>query len=329
MYEGSNVLVTGGTGMIGQQLTRLLLDRGANVRVASLDPPSRAPDEVDFRRGNLMHADFCKEIVEGIDHVFHLAGVKGSTGIGQRRAASFMTPLLAFNTLMMEAAHKADVDRYLYTSSVAVYPPAQVFEEEDAWSGPPHEADKYAAWAKRMGELLAEAYQEEFGWDEIATVRPANVYGPWDNFDPETAMVIPALISRIARGEDPLTVWGDGSAKRDFIFSRDVARGMLLALEEGADGSAYNLGGGDAISIRELVDTLLEVVPESPDVEWDTDKPTGEAIRRMDMTRAREKLGFEPQVSLEEGLQETVDWFHKHRADADDRYDVFEEDSLV
>lgn len=311
-YKNKNVLVTGGTGLIGRPLVELLLQAGANVRVASLDEVSRCPKGAEFVPGNLMHLDFCRQVVSGIDYVFHVAGVKGSVGIGVSRAASFFVPALMVNTNMMEAARQAGVKRYLFTSSVAVYPPAQVFREDDAWSGDPHPTDRYAAWAKRMGELQAETYKHEYGWDKIAIVRPLNVYGPWDNFDPETAMVIPALIER-ALSETPLRVWGDGSAIRDFIYSEDVARGMMLALEKGADCIPINLGSGRGISIGELVETILSQLLTPPTVFWDTTKETGEKAKIMDITRAREKLGFEPRISLKEGIKRTIDWYLTHR----------------
>ena len=323
MYANAKVLVTGGTGMVGIQLVHLLQEAGAKVRVASLDDPSRVGTDVEFMRGNLMHWEFCQSIVTGMDFVFHLAGVKGSVGIGNSRAATFFVPHLLMNTLMMEAAFQADIQRYLYTSSIAVYHPTDTFIEDQAWDGPPHPTDKYAAWAKRMGELQAEAYQTEHGWDRIAIVRPANIYGPFDNFDPKSAMVIPALISRVAGGEDPLVVWGDGSAIRDFIFSSDVARGMLLALEKGANCIPVNLGSGQGISIRELVESIVASFDHRPQVDWDTSKPSGQPIRVMDTSRAQESLGFIPSISISQGIRETVEWYSANNDLTDTRYNVF------
>ena len=329
MYRNKRVLVTGGTGMIGIQVVNLLLERGAQVRVASLDDPSRAHSDVEFFQGNLMEWEFCKRMADGLDFVFHVAGIKGSVGIGEKRAASFFVPHILMNTMMMEAARQAGVERYLYTSSIAVFHPTDVFVEDRAWDGPPHESDRYAAWAKRMGELQADAYRAEYEWDRIAIVRPANVYGPFDNFDPETAMVVPALISRVAAGENPLVVWGDGSAVRDFIFARDCAEGMLLALEKGANGKPVNLGSGRGVSVKEVVEAVVACFDDPPEVVWDTDKPAGQPVRLMDTTRAREMLGFTARTSIGEGVRETVEWFLGNRDAAARRYSVFDQQKIL
>ncbi len=329
MYKNKKVLVTGGTGMIGKALVDRLIDAGAEVRVASLDDPSRVGPGVEFFQGNLMEWEFCEKITKGMDYVFHVAGIKGSTGIGATRAASFFTPHILMNTLMMEAAYRANVERYLFTSSIAVYHPVEVFEEDKAWDGPPHPTDRYAAWAKRMGELQAEAYKVEYGWDKIAIVRPANVYGPYDNFDPGTAMVIPALIARIAGGEDPLVVWGDGSAIRDFIFADDCAEGMMLAMQNGADCTPINLGSGARTSIRDIVEAICACFDDPPEIVWDTTKPAGQPVRLMDMSRARERIGFVPRTSLQDGIRQTVEWYLSHRDVAVKRYNVFHQDSFL
>jgi len=309
--------------MIGRQLVPLLLDAGAEVRVAALDDPSLSDSRTDYRRGDLTDRAFCDAIVDGQDMVFHLAGIKGAAGLSERRPASFFVPLILMNTQMMEAARCAGVERYLYTSSIAVYEPKPVFVEDEAWEGPPHPGDRFPSWAKRMGELQAEAYKIEHGWDKIAIVRPANVYGPGDDFSPN-GMVIPSLIRRVVEGESPLVVWGDGSTVRDFIFSRDVARGMMLAIEKGADCTPMNLGSGDGVAIRDLVEALLSVLDEPPEVVWDTSKPTGEPIRLMDMSRAREKIGFQPQTSLAEGVKETLDWYLENGGASASRFSAFD-----
>jgi GDP-L-fucose synthase len=208
-----------------------------------------------------------------------------------------------------------------------VYAPAEVFFEDDVWETFPSKNDRFAGWAKRMGELQAQAYGIEYGWRDIAVVRPANVYGPYDNFDPNNAMVIPSLINRALGGENPLVVWGDGSAVRDFIHARDVAKGMLLAIEKGV-GDPINLGSGEGVSIKQLVDVIVSNLEEPPQVIWDTSKPSGDKKRLMDISRAK-AIGFEPQISIEEGIKEVMKWYKNNKDVVHKRYNVFTESMFV
>lgn len=320
-YTNKKILVTGGTGLIGQPLVEMLVDAGAKVRVASLDDPSRVHPEAEFHQVDLTDFNNCLRVCEGMDFVFHLAGIKGSPKMTMERPASFFVPALLCNTGMMEAARRSGVSRYLFTSSVGVYAPAEVFHEDDVWKTFPSENDKFAGWAKRMGELQAEAFAIEYGLKNVSIVRPANVFGPYDNFDPENAMVIPALIRRALSGENPLVVWGDGTPVRDFIHARDVAYGMMLAVEKG-ETRPLNLGSGIGYTIKEIVDIIVDNLDVKPKIVWDASKPAGDKKRLMDMSRAR-SIGFEPQVTLKEGIKETIDWYLKNKDVADKRYNAF------
>lgn len=321
-FSQRRVLVTGGTGLIGRPLVEMLIAAGARVQVASLDEPSRAPNGADFRRADLREFSQCLAICEDIDFVFHLAGVKGSPAMTARRPASFFVPTITFNTNMMEAARRQGVERYLFTSSIGVYAPAEIFREDDVWKTFPSPNDRFAGWAKRMGELQAEAYRIEYGWDKMSIVRPANVYGPFDNFDPENAMVIPALVHRALSGVNPLVVWGDGSAVRDFIHARDVARGMMLVMEK-QYSQPINLGSGTGVTIREVAEIVCRNVPRLGLV-WDTSKPSGDARRLMD-TRRAESIGFRPCIGIADGIAETIAWYRDNGASAGKRYNAFTE----
>ena len=329
MYQNKNVLVTGGTGLIGIPLVKMLIERGAKIRIASLDDPSLAHSEAEFFRGNLTNWGFCKKVVKGMDYVFHLAGTKGAVSTGVTKAASFFIPHLIFDTLLMEAARLGDIDKYLYASTIGIYPPALEPKKEDiAWEGPPHHTNLFAGWAKRMGELQAEAYKLEFGWNKIAIVRPANVYGPYDYFDPSSSMVLPSLIRRAVERENPFIIWGDGSAVRDFVYADDVAEGMLLALEYAADCTPINLGSGVGITIKELVEVISSFVP-GLNIQWDTSKPIGEPVRVLDITRAKERLGYRPKVSLKEGVSRTIEWYRQNRDKLPKHYNVFLKKELI
>ena len=240
-----------------------------------------------------------------------------------RMPASFFVPTMQFSINMMEAAFRAGVKRYLFTSSVGVYEPAEVFHEDAVWQSFPSENDRFAGWAKRMGELQAQAYEIQHGWDKISIVRPANVYGPFDNFDPENAMVIPSLIRRAVEGERPLTVWGDGSPIRDFIHARDVARGMMQLVARGYN-KPVNLGSGVGVTIREVAEAVSRSMHDDCEIVWDASKPSGDAKRLMCTERAQ-SLGIAPLVALEDGIQETIAWYRENAGVADKRYNAFTE----
>lgn len=320
-FEGKNVLVTGGTGLIGRPLVELLIEQGAKVRIASLDDSSRAHLKAEYYKVDLMDFNNCLEVCEGMDFVFHLAGIKGSPDIVLKKPATIFVSFLRLNTNMMEAARLSGVKRYLFTSTIGVYAPAEVFYEDDVWKTTPSRNDWFGGWAKRMGELQADAYKAEYGWDKIAIVRPANVYGPYDNFDLDNAMVIPALVKRAIDGENPLVVWGNGSSIRDFIHAQDVARGMLICIEKGTS-RPINLGSGTGVSIREIVDIIVRNLKIKPQVIWDTSKPAGDKKRLMDVSRAR-AIGFQPMISIEEGIRGVMDWYSRNKDIANKRFNVF------
>jgi GDP-L-fucose synthase len=306
-FHGKNVLITGGTGLIGREVTRILIESGANVKIVSLDK-IQINEAAEHVYGDLTDFSFCLEHTKDIDYVFHLAGIKGSIEVTKAKPASFFVPLLMFNTNVLEAARRNKVTKLVYTSSIGAYSSAEIFKETENSDGPPQ--DMFPGWAKRMAELQIQAYREQYGL-EWAVVRPCNVYGPGDNFDPENAMVIPSLMMRIHRGENPLSVWGDGSAIRDFAYCRDVAIGTIQALHYGTRGSFVNLGSGEGYSIRQLVETLREFLDF--EYEFDTSKSAGFPRRVMDISRAREWIDYNPQMSLRDGLEETWNWFQENQ----------------
>ena len=305
-FNDARVVVTGGTGLIGRQVVKILCDAGARVTSVSLDHLS-VDDRASFVYGDLTSFDFCREIIKDARFVFHLAGIKGSMGVSKTHLASHFVPTVMMNVNVLEACRLNGVEKVVYTSSIGAYQSAEIFRESD-YRIDTNPLD-FAGWAKRMGELQVEAYRVQYGMKHFAVVRPANVYGPGDNFDAETAMVVPSLMARIRKGEDPLVVWGDGSAVRDFVYSRDVAGGTVLALYHGTGGGFVNLGGA-GVTIRDLVGTLRQFI--SFRYEFDTAKPSGIPRRVMDISLARKTIGYDPSTSLRQGLEETWRWFVEH-----------------
>jgi GDP-L-fucose synthase len=317
MFKNQKVLVTGGAGMIGRQLVSLLLEKGANVTVADINEPLGLPEEVNFVKANLLYFDQCQNICQGQDYVFNLVGIKCSPKITMEQPADIMGPMMQFNTNMLEAAMKANVKWYLYTSTVGVYTPAEIFYEDDVWKGSPSPNDWYGGWAKRMGELQCEAYEKQYGEGKCSIVRPANVYGPWDNFDLKNAMVVPSLI-RKAYENDILEVWGDGSPIRDFIHAKDVARGMIFAVENKIT-KPINLGSGTGVTIKEVAEIVANYF--SKPIQWSPEKPSGDAKRLFSMERAN-SYGFYPEISIKEGVEDAINWFILNKDLVDKRVNV-------
>ena len=323
-FANKSCLVTGGTGLIGRAVAKALRKWGALVRVASLDDIKLCED-IEAIRGDLTDFSFCKQCVQGMDFVFHVAGIKGSIEVTKSKPASFFVPLLQMNTNLLEAARREGVDKLVYTSSIGAYSTAEVFiEPEDPLadfdSSP---MDSFPGWAKRMAEMQIAAYNIQYGMNNYTIVRPCNVYGPGDNFDPENAMVIPSLMARIANGERPLTVWGDGSAIRDFAYSEDVAYGIAQALLLGAGKGIFNLGSGIGYTIRELVETLASIA--KIDFQFDTSKPSGYPRRIMDISKASQELGYTPKTTLAEGLKSTWEWYLENPGESAKRKNYFTE----
>lgn len=310
-FKDKNIVVTGGTGMIGRQVVCQLCDAGAHVRSLSLDQLTAHP-AAEHIYGDLTDFTFCKEITRDTDFVFHIAGIKGSLEVTKSKPASFFVPLLMMNTNILEACRINNVKKVVYTSSIGAYPSAEIFKESETLETEPP-MDQHPGWAKRMAEMQIEAYKTQYKLDNFAIVRPCNVYGPGDNFDPNNAMVIPALMYRIFHKEDPLVVWGDGSAIRDFAYCEDVAEGIILALYHGTGSRYVNLGSGRGYTIRELVEALHSFIPFN--YRFDATKPSGFPKRVMDISLARKMLGYNPKISLVEGLKKTWDWYLNNQED--------------
>jgi GDP-L-fucose synthase len=308
--QGKTVIVTGGTGMIGREVVRLLCDAGARLRSVSLDKIDTLDPRAEQVFGDLTDLGLCQELTKHVDWVFHVAGIKGSIEVTKRMPASFFVPLLMMNTNMLEAARRNGCERLVYTSSIGAYSSAEVFVEDQHDPAEPP-MDMFPGWAKRMAEMQVEAYRIQYGLENFAVVRPCNVYGPGDNFDPKNAMVVPSLLYRIASGENPVRIWGDGSAVRDFAYSTDVAEGVIQALFYGTRGSFVNLGSGIGVTIRELVEAMASFIDFR--YEFDASKPAGFPRRVMNIDRAREWIGYHPATSLRAGLQQTWDWFQQNR----------------
>ncbi len=319
-FNNKNILITGGTGLIGRQVVDILCDHNAIVNIVSLDKII-INDKADYIYGDLTDFNFCKEITKDIDYVFHVAGIKGSINVTKTKPASFFVPLLMMNTNILEACRLNNIKKVVYTSSIGAYSSAETFKESDnVYDSQP--MDMHPGWAKRMAEMQILSYKIQYNLKNFAIVRPCNVYGPGDNFDPDNAMVIPSLMYRILQYQskncdmqtEPIQIWGDGNAIRDFAYSKDVAEGIILALYYGTDNSPtgfVNLGSGKGYTIKKLVETLHSFLDF--EYEFDITKSSGFHKRIMDISLAKELINYNPTTSLEQGLKETWSWFIRNQ----------------
>lgn len=315
-FKDKDVLITGGTGLIGRQVTDILCNAEANVNIVSLDKIN-INDRANHIYGDLTDFKFCRQITNNMDYVFHLAGIKGSTDVTLSKPASFFVPLLMMNTNVLEACRLNKVKKVVYTSSIGAYSSAEIFYEDQNLEGQP--MDSFPGWAKIMAEKQILAYKIQYGLKNFSIVRLGNTYGPGDNFDPNNAMVVPSLLYKILEYQkskekfgiaEPIRVWGDGSAIRDFLYSKDAATGIIQALYYGTDESPSgftNLGSGKGYSIKELIETLHGFIDFG--YRFDTTKDSGYPKRIMNTELAKKLIHFEPKTSLLDGLKETWNWF--------------------
>jgi GDP-L-fucose synthase len=252
----------------------------------------------------------CIGAVKRADVIFNLAVYGGGILRNSTQSGQILTTNLLLQTNIIEAVRLSDAERYLFTSSVCAYPAdLEMMSEDLAWQGPPDRSHEGFGWAKRIGEMQCRLYAEQYGM-RIAIVRPTNSYGPYDNFDLKSSHVIPALVRKAVDRADPYVVWGNGATKREFIYSADVARGMILAIEKCPVADPINLGSGKEISILELTQLILKLTEHKPStVVFDESKPRGQSRRVCDVRKAEEILGFHAEVAPSVGLKETIEWY--------------------
>ena len=305
------MLVTGGAGFLGRRVVEGL--RGLSC--ASIAAPPRA--EYDLRR----LADVIRLYTNTRPTlVIHLAAAVGGIGANQARPAEFFYDNLVMGTQLLDQAWRFGVPKFVAIGTVCAYPKfAPVpFREEDLWNGYPEETNAPYGLAKKMLLVQSQAYRQQYGYNSIFLL-PVNLYGPGDNFEPATSHVVPALIRKcveaVEQGADRIEVWGDGTPTREFLFVEDAVEGILLASERYNSSEPVNIGSGEEISIADLATRIASFAGFTGRIEWERSKPNGQARRRLDTSRARERFGFEAHTRFDEGLRRTVEWYvNEHQA---------------
>jgi GDP-L-fucose synthase len=299
------IVVTGGSGFLGQHVVRLLQRQGcANVFV----PRSKQFD--------LTHEQDVQRLLaqERPQVVIHLAALVGGIGANRLNPGSFLYANLMMGANLIEQSRRAGVEKFIQVGTICSYPKFTPvpFKESDLWNGYPEETNAPYGLAKKLLIVQLQSYRRQYGFNGV-NVLPVNLYGPGDNFDLESSHVIPALIRKCLeakeRGDKTLVVWGTGTPTREFLYVEDAARGIVAAAEKLETSDPVNLGSGSEISIRDLVALIVRHTGFRGEVVYDPTKPDGQPRRCLDVTKAKQLLGFQAQMTLDEGLKRTIAWY--------------------
>lgn len=302
------IVVTGGAGFLGRQVVDQLVQAGADLNKITI-PRSR---ECDLRSW-----ENCQRLAEQQDIIIHLAAHVGGIGLNREKPAELFYDNLMMGTQLIHAAYLSGVEKFVCVGTICAYPKFTPvpFKEDDLWEGYPEETNAPYGIAKKALLVQLQSYRQQYGFNGIYLL-PVNLYGPEDNFDPRSSHVIPALIRKVyeaqEKGEKSLYVWGDGSPTREFLYSTDAARGIVMAAQSYNESEPVNLGTNYEIRIKDLVELICELMEFKGEIIWQTDQPNGQPRRCLDTTRAKEKFGFVALMSFRDGLKNTIDWYYQH-----------------
>ncbi len=306
--SNKRILVTGGGGFLGRQVVQQLMLAGAQTEKITV-PRSR-----DF---DLRSLEACQQVVQQQDIVIHLAAHVGGIGLNREKPAELFYDNLMMGTQLIHAAYQADVQKFVCVGTICAYPnfTPVPFKEDDLWNGYPEVTNAPYGIAKKALLVQLQAYRQQYGFNGIYLL-PVNLYGPEDNFNPSSSHVIPALIRKVheaqQQGLHQLSVWGDGSPTREFLYSTDAALGIVMGTQYYNDSEPVNLGTGYEISIRDLITLICELMEFKGEIVYETDKPNGQPRRCLDIERAKQAFDFTAQMDFKQGLKNTIDWYRQH-----------------
>jgi len=307
-WADKRVVVTGGSGFLGSYVVAALRGRGAREVVV----PRSA--RYDLRQGEAV-----RQLLSDArpDLVIHMAARVGGIGANREHPADFFYDNLMMGAQLIHESWRAGVGKFVTMGTVCAYPKHTPvpFREDDLWNGYPEETNAPYGVAKKALLVQGQSYRAQYGFNSIFLL-PVNLYGPGDNFDPQSSHVIPALIRKCQeakeRGDTAIEAWGDGSPTREFLYVADAAEGILLAAERYDGPLPVNIGSGSEISIRDLTEQIARLVGFEGEIRWDPSKPNGQPRRKLDTSRARALFGFESRTPFEEGLRHTIAWYREH-----------------
>ncbi|MDC0041337.1 GDP-L-fucose synthase [Candidatus Nitrosopelagicus sp.] len=307
-WSEKKVLVTGSSGFLGRYVVEELEKR----KVKELFLPSSQQYDLRIQEN-------CKKVVSDVDIIFHVAGTVGGIQYMNNNPAGVFYDNLMMGTHLIEEAKNVGIEKLILVGTVCSYPKfANIpFNEKQIWEGYPEETNASYGLAKKMQLVQSDAYRKQYKFNSISVI-PTNMYGPTDNFSEDSSHVIPAIIKKIFQAKklqnEKITLWGDGSPTRDFLYVRDTAKGIILAAEKYNESDPINLGSELEISIKELAEIIADLMDFSGQIEWDDSKPNGQPRRCVSNARAKELLEFKPETKIREGLEETITWFTKQQS---------------
>ncbi|MCE2904442.1 MAG: GDP-L-fucose synthase [Anabaena sp. CoA2_C59] len=308
--ENKRILVTGGAGFLGRQVIDQLCQNGADR------------DKITVTRSHdcdLRVWENCQRAVDQQDIIIHLAAHVGGIGLNREKPGELFYDNLIMGTQLIHAAYQQGTEKFVCVGTICAYPKFTPvpFKEDDIWNGYPEETNAPYGIAKKALLVQLQSYRQQYGFNGVYLL-PVNLYGPEDNFNPSSSHVIPALIRKVqeaqSRGEKQLPVWGDGSPTREFLYSTDAARGIVMGTQFYNDAEPVNLGTGYEISIKDLITLICELMGYDGEIVWETDKPNGQPRRCLDTERAKQAFGFTAEVEFRTGLKSTIDWWRKNAA---------------
>jgi len=315
-WQDKKVLVTGGAGFIGSFVTEMLIARGAKVSITTssgnLENVQAILKKIRVIKADLVDPVQANKAIKGQDIVLNLAARVAGIQYNIDHPATMFGDNVLIAKNVLDACLKNQVERVLITSSACVYPRHCTIPtpETEGFLDDPEPTNLGYGWGKRVAELMARFYHQEYNL-KIAIARPYNAYGPRDDFNPATSHVIPGLIKRVFDGENPLEVWGSGKQTRSFLYVEDFARGLIETTEKYPDADPINIGTDEEVTIGQVAKMIVKLSGKNTKVEFDTSKPDGQPRRNCDTTKAKEKIGFEAKITLEEGLRRTIEWYKK------------------
>ncbi len=297
------ILMTGGSGFLGSRIVNFLNEKN----ISEILIPRSKDCDLTIRSN-------CDKVTKDVDVVFHIAAKVGGIGFNLENPGELFYDNIMMGTNLMDSARVNNITKFIALGTICSYPKFTPlpFDENSIWNGYPEETNAPYGLAKKMLLVQSQSYKKQYNFNSIS-IFPTNLYGPRDNFNENTSHVIPAIIrkitSAIVKDEKTISLWGDGTPTRDFLYVDDAAQGIILAAEKYNSSKPLNLGSGEEISIKLLAEKIMKLMNTDLEIIWETDKPNGQPRRCVSIEKARKEISFEPKITLDEGLQKTIDWY--------------------